>query len=107
MYRVSGDFESEYNYKSGSNFFSKAGAQFVPEAAIGVDTPPDGLPLTLSASLLEKLQEADKPLDFSGQPLDPDSIHVNAPSNRRRILLAFSNQPCGFHLSPEPKKTRT
>ncbi len=76
MYRVSGDFESEYNYKSGSNSFSKAGAQFVPEAAIGVDTPPDGLPLTLSASLLEKLQEADKPLDFSGQPLDPDSIHV-------------------------------
>ena len=76
MYRVSGDFESEYNYKSGSNSFSKAGAQFVPEAAIGVDTPPDGLPLTLSASLLEKLQEADKPLDFSGQPLDPDVIHV-------------------------------
>jgi signal transduction histidine kinase len=76
MYRVSGDFESEYNYKSGSNSFSKAGAQFVPEAAIGVDTPPDGLPLTLSASLLEKLQEADKPLDFSGQPLDPDLIHV-------------------------------
>ena len=76
MYRVSGYFESEYDQESKPNPFPTAGAQFVPEAAIGIDAPPDGLPLTLSTSLLERLQKAEKPLDFSDQPLDPDLIQV-------------------------------
>ena len=76
MYRISGDFESQYSQENAPNPFFEAGAQFVPEAAIGVDAPPDGLPLRLSPSLLERLQEADKPLDFSDRPLDPDLIHV-------------------------------
>ena len=88
MYRVSGYFESEYNQESEPNPFSEKGAQFVPEAAIGVDAPPDGLPLTLSTSLLERLQKADKPLDFSGQPLDPDLIHV-APSESAQAFINF------------------
>ena len=76
MYRVSGYFESEYNQETESNPFSEAGAQFVPEATMGFNAPPDGLPLTLSTSLLEQLQKADKPLDFSDQPLAADLIHV-------------------------------
>ena len=88
MYRVSGYFESEYNQESESNPFSEEGAQFVPEAAIGVDVLPDGLPLTLSTSLLERLQKADKPLDFSDQPLDSDLIHV-APSESAESFIKF------------------
>ena len=76
MYRVSGYFEPEYNQENESDPFSEQGAQFVPEAAIGVDALSDGLPLTLSTSLLERLQKAEKPLDFSDQPLDSDFIHV-------------------------------
>ena len=74
--------------KNESNPFSEEGAQFVPEAAIGVDVLPDGLPLTLSTSLLERLQKADKPLDFSDQPIDPDLIHV-APSESTESFINF------------------
>ena len=76
MYRVSGYFESEHDQEGKPTPFPAAGAQFVPEAAIGIDAPPNGLPLTLSTSLLERLQKAEKPLDFSDQPLDLDLIHV-------------------------------
>ena len=88
MYRVSGDFESEYNQGGKSNPLSGEGAQFVPEATIGVDGLSDGLPLTLSTSLLERLQKADKPLDFSDQPLDPDLIHI-APSESAEDSINF------------------
>ena len=86
MYRVSGDFESEYTEESESNPFSEEGAQFVPEAAVGVNAPPDGLPLTLSTSLLKQLQGADKPLDFSDQPLDPDLIHVASSESAEEFI---------------------
>ena len=88
MYRVSGDLESEYNQKSEPNPFPEEAAQFVPEAAIGVDAPPGRLPLTLSPSLLDQLQKADKPLDFADQPLDPDLIHV-APSESGEAFVNF------------------
>ena len=88
MYRVSGYSESEYNQESESNPFSEEGAQFVPEAAMGVDAPPDGVPLTLSTSLLEQLQKAEKPLDFSDQPLDSDLIHV-APFKSAEAFISF------------------
>ena len=88
MYRVSGYLESEYNQESEPNPFSEEGAQFVPEAVIGVDAPPDGLPLTLSTSLLERLQNAEKPLDFSDQPLDSDLIQV-APSESGETFVDF------------------
>ena len=87
MYRVSGYFESQYN-QGGDNPLSDEGAQFIPEATIGVDALPDGLPLTLSTSLLEQLQKADKPLDFSDQPLDPDLIHI-APSESAATFIYF------------------
>ncbi len=88
MYRVSGYFESQYNQGGESNPLSGAGAQFVPEATIGVDALPDGLPLTLSTSLLKRLQKVDKPLDFSDQPLDPDLIHI-APSESAEDFISF------------------
>ena len=88
MYRVSGYFESKYSKENESNPFSEEGAQFVPEAVIGIDAPPDGLPLTLSTSLLERLQKADKPLDFSEQPLDPELIHF-APSESVGTFVDF------------------
>ena len=87
MYRVSGYFESQYN-QGGDNPLSDEGAQFIPEATIGVDPLSDGLPLTLSTSLLERLQKADKPLDFSDQPLDPDLIHI-APSQSAGDFINF------------------
>ena len=86
MYRVSGYFESEYDQRGESNPLSGEGARFVPQATIGVDVLPDGLPLTLSTSLLERLQKADKPLDFSVQPLDPGQIHV-APSQSTTTFI--------------------
>ena len=88
MYRVSGYSESKYNHRSDANLFPAEGAQFVPEAAIGLDAPPHGSPLTLSTSLLERLQKADKPLDFSDQLLDPDLIHV-APSESTDTFVHF------------------
>ncbi|MBI1927003.1 hypothetical protein HYR99_22520, partial [Candidatus Poribacteria bacterium] len=53
--------------------------KFVPEATVGMDSMPDSLQLTLSPSLLDILRKADKPLDFSGQPLERDSIQLSAP----------------------------
>ena len=88
MYRVSGYFESEYNQEGESQLPSGAGAQFVPEATIGVDGLPERLPLTLSTSLLERLQRADIPLDFSDQPLDPNLIHI-ASSNPPKDFINF------------------
>ena len=88
MYRVSGYFETKYNQGSESSPFSGEGAQFVSEASIGIDALPDGLPLTLSTSLLERLQQADKPLDFSNQPLDSDLIHI-ASSESAQAFIDF------------------
>ena len=88
MYRVSGYFESQYSKENEPKPFSEEGAQFVPEAVIGIDAPPDGLPLTLSTSLLERLQNAEKPLDFSDQPLDPELIHF-APSESMEAFGDF------------------
>ena len=87
MYRMLGYFESEYYQGDKPDTLSGEGAQFVPEATIGVEPLPNGLPLTLSTTLLEQLQEADKPLDFSDEPLDPHLIHI-APSESTE---AFSN----------------
>jgi len=53
--------------------------KFVPEATVGIDSMLDSLQLTLSPSLLDILRKADKPLDFSGQPLERDSIQLSAP----------------------------
>ena len=88
MYRVSGNFESEYNQGAELNPLSREGAQFVPEATIGVDGLPNGSPLTLSTSLLERLQKVDKPLDFSDHPLDPDLIHI-VPSESAEDFINF------------------
>lgn len=88
MYRVSGDFESEYSQGDESDPLSGEGAQFVTEATIRVDAPPNRLPLKLSTSLLETLQKADIPLDFSNQPLDPDLIHVE-PSQSTEAFINF------------------
>ena len=88
MYRVSGYFESEYHENIEPNPFSAEGAQFVTEAAIGIDAQPDGLPLTLSPSLLERLQATEKPLDFSNQPLDLELIHA-APSESSETFIDF------------------
>ena len=88
MYRVSGYFESEYNQAGESTPPSGEGAQFVPEATIGVDGLPQRLPLTLSASLLEQLQKADIPLDFSDQPLDSDLIQIT-PSQSAEEFIGF------------------
>ena len=88
MYRVSGYFESQYNQGSEPNPLLEGGAQFVPEATIGVDALPNGFPLTLSVSLLVRLEEANNPLDFSDQPLDPDLIQV-APSQSTEAFINF------------------
>ena len=88
MYRVSGYFESQYNQGSEANPLSGEGAWFVPEATVGVDALSNGLPLTLSTSLLERLEKADKPLDFSDQPLDPHLIQV-APSQSTETFIDF------------------
>ena len=88
MYRVSGYFESQYNQGSKPNPLLEGGAQFVPEATIGVDALPNGFPLTLSVSLLVRLEEANNPLDFSDQPLDPDLIQV-APSQSTEAFINF------------------
>lgn len=78
MYRVSGYFESEHSQVSGSSPYPSDGAQFVSEATIGIDALPNGSPLTLHASLLEQLQRAEQPLDFSDQSLDRDLIHIES-----------------------------
>ena len=88
MYRVSGYFESKYSQENEPNPFPEEGAQFVPEAVVGIDALPDGLPLTLSTSLLERLQKAEKPLDFSDQPLDSELIRV-APSESVEGFVDF------------------
>ena len=88
MYRVSGYFESQYNQGSEPNPLLEGGAQFVPEATIGVDALPNGFPLTLSVSLLVRLEEANNPLDFSDQPLDSDLIQV-APSQSTEAFINF------------------
>ncbi len=88
MYRVSDYFESQYNQGIEPSPLLVGGAQFVPEATIGVDALPDGLPLTLSMSLLERLEIANNPLDFSDQPLDPDLIQV-APSQSTEAFINF------------------
>ena len=88
MYRVSGYFESQYNEENEANPLLEGGAQFVPEATIGVHALPNGSPLTLSMPLLERLQNADQPLDFSDQPLDPNLIHV-APSQSAEAFVRF------------------
>ena len=104
MYRVSGYFETEYNQESESNPFSDEGTQFVPEAAIGVDPPPDRLPLTLSASLLERLQQTNKPLDFSDQPLAPDLIHVT-PSDSAEDFINFLQSAVWIPFVARTKET--
>ena len=50
---------------------------FVPEAIIGIDTLPDEVRVQLSASLLELLKQAEKPLDLSNHPLDADSVQLS------------------------------
>ncbi len=82
MYRMSGYFEPQYNQDNEPNPLLHGGVQFVPEAAIGVNVIPDKASLTLSISLLEQLQNADRPLDFSDQPLDPDLIHIASSQSR-------------------------
>lgn len=86
MYRVSGYFESEYKHGKQTSPLSGAGAQFVPQATIGVDALPHGSSITLSTSLLQQLQKADKPLDFSNQPLDPNLIHVAPPQPTEAVI---------------------
>ena len=56
-----------------------SGPTFVPEATVGIDSLPDSLELTLPASLLELLQKAEKPLDFSDQQLERNSIQLSGP----------------------------
>ena len=51
---------------------------FVPEATVGIDFLPDGVQVELSTSLLDLLQKAEKPLDFSNQPLDWNSVQILA-----------------------------
>ena len=50
---------------------------FVPEATVGIDVLPSGVQVKLSASLLELLKQAEKPVDLSDQPLDADSIQLS------------------------------
>lgn len=88
MYRVSGYFRSKQHQGKESDLLSEQGVQFIPQATIGVDALPNGSSITLAASLLEQLQKADKPLDFSDQPLDPDLIHL-APAKSAEAFIDF------------------
>ena len=86
MYRVSGYFESDHSQDSGSSLQPSDGAQFVPEATIGIDALPNRSPLILRASLLEQLQRAEQPLDFSDQSLDRDLIHIGASESAEEFV---------------------
>ena len=49
---------------------------FVTEATVGMDSILDGVQVRLSPSLIDLLKQAEKPLDFSNQPLIPNSIQL-------------------------------
>ncbi|MFB3042242.1 MAG: ATP-binding protein [Candidatus Poribacteria bacterium] len=55
---------------------SAAEPEFVPEALIGMDSLPSGVQVKLFPPLLELLKKAEKPLDFSNQPLDRNNIQL-------------------------------
>jgi signal transduction histidine kinase len=50
---------------------------FVPEAAVGMNPLPEDLALSLSPSFAELLKNADRPLDFSDQPLNRDWMQLS------------------------------
>ncbi|MCZ6679129.1 MAG: ATP-binding protein, partial [Candidatus Poribacteria bacterium] len=70
--------------------------QFVPEATVGIVSLPHGLQLTLSPSLLEQLQRAKKPLDFSDRPLDRNSIQFLEGSRHATIASPNSESVADF-----------
>ena len=55
---------------------STAEQTFVTEATVGMDSIPDGVQVRLSPSLIDLLKKAEKPLDFSNQLPDPNSIQL-------------------------------
>ena len=50
--------------------------EFVPEATVGIDTPPENTRVKLSLPLVNLLKGTERPLDFSNQPLDQNNIEI-------------------------------
>ncbi len=64
---------------------------FVTEATVGMDSIQDRIQVRLSPSLVDLLNEADKPLDFSNQPLAPNSIKLLEAEALSQDAEGFSN----------------
>ena len=63
---------------------------FVTEAAVGMGSVLNGVRVRLSPSLIDLLKQADRPLDFSNQPLNPNNIQFVEDKELAQDVEGFS-----------------